>query len=320
MLQGSIRSIEEQLRLFNVVPSIEGRSFGYQLGYFFLFVFLVGMTLGIFQAVFGSTNRIANLSAVLCALPFGAIGWKYYSSWADLAIMRKAKEDDDDKLAPVSETYLGIAYCNGIWGYRGDISWDRGYLVFTESGIQFAGLATFFDLPYARILDIRINYPNYVLGGGTPRVYVDWKDWSGITNTFCLEVRLGDNRGELQVASHKLADELCEKWQQGIHADYRKDVELPFRSSTLDFSFGPDQEPIQFRERNKALLWAVIFLALTVSAVQIFDKVLGFDVGMLSGLFGVMSAHVHSAVVLSLVKKRRARLNGPSGSPIPSHS
>lgn len=313
MIQSSVGPLDEQLEKFDEVPSTEGIYSRYLLGGFMGFAFLCGLSFFLLNEWLGPLKGTTKFVAVLSTGFVWLLVLRRYWSWASLASMQMIKGKDGNLPQPAEGYYLGVAYCNGIWSYRGDTSWDRGYLTIEESGLRFAGHTSSFQLPYARIIDLRIHHGKTIVHTDVPRLFIDWLDWRGNVNTLSLEVRIGVEFAAIKEQTYELANQIHHAWQKGKESDYRKDVDLPFLSTDLDFSVAPEETPILPRERNLALLWSAALIVAgfaTSTWLEPLTKLKGNFVGLFLILIGLK---LYPLIIWSMVRNRKASGTGSTG-------
>jgi hypothetical protein len=149
------------------------------------------------------------------------------------AWMRAVKRRDFERLGPAAaqERYVGVAYTSGDWAYRGDTSWDRGYLSVRSGAINFRGFGPPFSLPKARIRSVAVKKTESVATNSLPRVFVQWDALDGEPNFVSLEIRDAGNRP----ATLSAVDELA-KWIGTALTETEGTMwkgELPFPSSNF---------------------------------------------------------------------------------------
>jgi len=135
-------------------------------------------------------------------------------------------------VAGLDETYIGVAYANGVWRSRNESSWDRGYLKVLPEGLYFRGWGPEFALPAELISSVRIGSFDVT---GMPKCYrlmVDWTAPDGTLETITFEPRHAPFGPESIAEVEALADRI--EPLVGTHPDQISANNLPFRSSALD--------------------------------------------------------------------------------------
>ena len=117
----------------------------------------------------------------------------------------QAEVDAKQFQAGSGERHVGIAYCNGIWLYRGETSWDRGFLGFRNGFLTFRGLGPNFCLPTSSIQTAWIAIDGMGVNQ-LPRLFVNWNHPTTGSNTLSFEIRKNQNRGKCFVEVEELLD------------------------------------------------------------------------------------------------------------------
>lgn len=313
MIRGSVGPLNEQPEKFDDVPSAEGIYSRYLFVGFVVFALFTWVSTFLLDEWLGPLKGITKVVAVLSTGFVWLLVLRKYWSKASLVAMQKIRGRDGNLPKPAEGHYLGVAYCNGIWSYRGDTSWDRGYLTIEPSILRFAGHASSFQLPYARIVDLRIHHGKMLVGTDEPRLFIDWLDWRGNVNTLSLEVRIGVEDAAIKKHTYELADQIHHAWREEKERDYRKDVDLPFGSAELDFSVAPEDTPILPRERNLALLWSAALIVAgfaTSTWLESLTMLKGNFVGLFLILIGFK---LHPFIIWSMVRNRKASGTSSTG-------
>ena len=239
-LSDSQRGMEEFSELGRI-----GISPGYQflavlacmLSFAFQISFLTGIGIGKgYQALLFALPSLAISIAIFVLLT------KHLSG-----ILQVRQSMSDIKLfdAKSTEQHIGIAYCDYIWAFKGDTSWDRGFIRYEEGLLCFRGFGPIFRLPPSAIEEIWIAVPKSGLVR-LPRVYVRWRHPNGGKNVFSFEMRKAINRDQCFRACKDLVGWLSDLPKIGTF-DVDKLV-WPFESSKLEFARDPAKQVINSKD------------------------------------------------------------------------
>jgi hypothetical protein len=203
--------------------------------------------------------------------PFFLVGtWLLVWLMSHASILQMADQEARDKphFDPVGEheRYVGIAYGETDWVFRGDTSWDRGYVRSDASCLEFRGFGPSFRLPLNRIRAVRCARTGLGSINHLPRIYVDWEHPSGRTNTFSLEIRSARSRSDSNLKTLELAGWLNDfLWERdcfgGDATGGETEVRWPIESSQLDLRFFPRSDLLRLFDRAAALAASLLWTA-----------------------------------------------------------
>lgn len=135
----------------------------------------------------GAAGFLGFLSGFLawCGLMMGTI-------LGSLALFRRSlSQFDVERMGSrqEDETYVGVAFADGIWNLRDDVAWDRGYLSVSPDGVRFRGYASNFALPAHAIRSVRLETGRLAPHQRIPRLFIEWASPDGEVNTLSLDTR-----------------------------------------------------------------------------------------------------------------------------------
>jgi hypothetical protein len=203
------------------------------------FMAVIAIPLFVLPHIADLSRGFPGLCLMLLLLGIGSWLYVVISRYMSFRVMIRHKARDVKELrAPEKdEQYVGIAYCDDEWSFRGDTSWDRGWFLVNGGALKFTGLGSDFRLPSSRIEHVRLAARQLWPFTSLPRVYVDWLDEEGITNTFSLEIRDAPGKKEaasrteaLESSVRRLLDDTSYSEAEASRAKW------PFKSSSLVFS------------------------------------------------------------------------------------
>jgi hypothetical protein len=260
---GFIPENTPQMEPFQSVP--RPRTFSF-IGALQFLSFLVCILAG--DAVLDSFPWIkSNGLGPLAIVPFSLLGGLavlWLRGYRCLDFMAGQRQKDEPLLQPIGEAerYVGIAYADADWSFRGDTSWDRGFIRCDGSNIEFRGFGPGFRLPLNRVRAVScartgLGSPNHL-----PRVYVAWEHPSGRMNSFSLEIRTARSRAEEIRRSVDLADWLCNCLPG--RADDDATPIWPFESSKLELRSFPSSSLVTQSEQARIARTSVSFALMLI--------------------------------------------------------
>lgn len=227
---------------------------------------------------------------------------RYANAQGMLAQMR---EDTEELPHGDDEQYVGVAYSDGDWGYRGDTSWDRGWLSIRSGLLRFRGFGPPFALPLTSIDGIRVHETRGAMSKSAARVYFDWHDDQGERNTLSLEIRDCTNKTRARESAEDLAKHLETMRRQADLA--MAPTEWPFRSSGLTFSH-LGAAGVTAKDRAIALVASTGVAALAIALTTLIGHFVHQSLGGAAGGFAPAAILVYRAVILKRIEKRKMAL------------
>jgi len=200
------------------------------------------------------------------------------------------------------ETYVGVAYCDGVWAFREFASWDRGYVSLLDGCVCFRGFCSDFRLPIVAIRDVRYQAPRR--GGG--RVYVDWSTPDGVANTLSLALDGARSRTEAVEGTQRLVD-LLHAQTSTVHP-LEVEPKFPFESAQLDFSRGSAMGPVQSLDRVVAGVYFVAKFSVAVALAFASKKYLNMSPAFFGALALPFSLAGYNFVIFQRVRRRGATI------------
>lgn len=167
---GRIRLMHPAMKPFESLPLVRVHPW-YQfvaIGVFFAIMVLamVVMTIGHWEK--GLNGLMIVVIAFLIAIPtFYQIIVKLHR----MLMIRQANEDRQAFKATPEERPIGIAYCDHVWAFRDDTSWDRGFVRIEDNCLCFRGFGPEFQLPLESIQDTWIAMQATVLDQSPPTLH-----------------------------------------------------------------------------------------------------------------------------------------------------
>ena len=164
------------------------------------------------------------------------------SSWLNrqLSVRYSRQLESIDRLAihPGSgeASYVGVAYCEGAWSYRGQTSWDRGFLTCDGAELAFVGRTGTFILPADLIAGVRLEATRALHPEPEVKVFVEWSGTRGQANHVSFQplgVTGSHPRGD---AARALAVSI-EATRTFPATSPAETDRLPMASSEIDFPF-----------------------------------------------------------------------------------
>jgi len=136
------------------------------------------------------------------------------------------------------EYYVGIAYSEGVWSFRGDPMWDRGFLTVEEDELIFRGYERKFILPMGRLVSAKVIRARTLLNCEIPLISLTWLDEDGQSQSILLELREWSSLSKWWAHSRSFARGLEAKKGHAKRVWITNEWKAPFRSSSLEFSHG----------------------------------------------------------------------------------
>ena len=180
---------------------------GFYLGVAMLsgFAALAAILILLSKTMPGIERQVYGFAVVLPAFLVGcAVGF-----WLNrrLSVRYSRQLESIDRLAihagSGEATYVGVAYCEGAWSYRGQTSWDRGFLTCDGAELAFVGRTGSFVLPANLIAGVRLEATRALHPEPEAKVFVDWPGTRGQANHVSFQplgVTGSDPRGDAAMA------------------------------------------------------------------------------------------------------------------------
>ena len=205
------------------------------------------------------------------------------------------------------EIYVGVSYSHGNWSYKGESSWDRGYLTIEQHCLKFRGFGPEFSFSPSLIRNIRIDSSERVAWNTTSRIYLEWSS-VGTVNTVCFETRGPLSRSSIEAATQSLYEKL-KSVTESDQFSLMQEIE-PFPSSALGFNTAPEIQLVSTGDRVIAFVISIsAYLVFTLGRFYVEDYFHfkgSSPTGMLICLFSVS---IYNRVVLHRVTYRTQQLN-----------
>ena len=240
--------------------------------------------------------------AILVAIPIFTISTAAFifsaRAMAGAAQVKQALEDAKTFDAKSYEQHVGVAYCDYIWAFKNETSWDRGFISFAGGLLCFRGFGPIFRLPGSAIERVWIAVPTT----GThklPRVYVEWNHPTSDKNVLSFEIRGTVNLDEACEEAEKLAS-----WLKNLprsEPEHQNLIVLPFESKSLNFAKDPARQIIE--KKDIAIAWTVAFLLFAVLETITFTvrHYYKFDSGIVWAFLGMFVLYVYSEIIRARV-------------------
>lgn len=306
---GMVPAADAGMAPFRKVPWPTGRCAGYQL-------MGIAPTFAILCAAIPFFNWFPKLNhgwqgfvfiVVAATIAFG-IGFRT-TRFMSLRYMASMMGKDLAKLGEMAsgDRYVGVAYCDDVWAYRQDTSWDRGILRIEKDRVYFHGYGPGFELPVSAIQNVRIGATQGIVTSNLPRVFVDWTAPDESHNTLSFEIRDGATRAETIAKSEELADQLTDL-AQVQHGATEDSPSWPIQSSKLIFAPQSPEERINASDRLSGFLAALIVGAVGVAVFVAIGTLFHWHgASGLGGLFGPICLGVYQHRVTSRTRSRRSK-------------
>ena len=267
----------------------------YGLGVFFLTFLVLSpfLSFGVRYQLLPALLVFVAISAMCLIITFLAA-----RAMAGSAQVKQALEDAKTFDAKSYEQHVGVAYCDYIWAFKNETSWDRGFISFAGGLLCFRGFGPIFRLPGSAIERVWIAVPTT----GThklPRVYVEWNHPTSDKNVLSFEIRGTVNLDEACEEAEKLAS-----WLKNLprsEPEHQNLIVLPFESKSLNFAKDPARQIIE--KKDIAIAWTVAFLLFAVLETITFTvrHYYKFDSGIVWAFLGMFVLYVYSEIIRARV-------------------
>ncbi len=208
-----------------------------------------------------------------------------------------------------SDQYVGIAYTEGDWAFRGDTSWDRGWIGVHGDALVFSGFGPRFSLPVSLIENFEERQTRSINTNSLPRVYVTWHDLTGVRNTFSLDIRDAGNRQSTILETRRLGMWLRESLAAAGGEVANEAGALPFRSAELDFRGVPSGPNVRLNDKVVAIAWGGAVAFAGGAVLGGIEKLTHMKLSIVSGLLGAVAMAVANGVLLRRVQARQKALS-----------
>ncbi|HWA84303.1 MAG TPA: hypothetical protein VG820_12745 [Fimbriimonadaceae bacterium] len=185
---------------------------------------------GKFSGLFGALSLASTLAVAFWC------GRKVYSRLVyRVGLDRKALDERRIGAQTPGSRYVGISYCQGIWAYRDDVSWDRGFLSIDAGILHYRGIGPSFQLDLRQIRLLEVQRLAFC---GQPFVRVHWTGEDGAANCLNLFVLGAIDPADAAAKADEMAMWIRDAQENPNAATAKSE---PFASSRLEFCSSPAQ-------------------------------------------------------------------------------
>jgi hypothetical protein len=201
--------------------------------------------------------------------------------------------------------YVGVAYADGFWTLRNEMSWDRGFLDIGPDGLVFQGHASAFAIPAHAIHGLRLEA---FTNAGTPRIFVDWVSPDGEPGTMSLGVPAALRRSAHIAANLSLERRIREALSRPAEHPIRP--QWPPSVSPRSLATSYSNRRIVRSDQALGILWGVLAVLVGVVPLTLVGGYFGWTIApFLPGLVMPMFA---IGYFLTLTRRVAARAVEPA--------
>jgi len=304
--QGSIPRTNKTLAIFSALPEMRS-PFLIRLLYWTLFGgLIVGGTALASYAFNGWKQYAVTIVSVFFAVnAAGFTGRKL----GLLAMFLQSRADRRAFNPHPNEIHVGVAYCDDVWGFRGDTSWDRGYLSIEDQSIAFRGFGPAFRLPLSNVTSLEIKASRGTLTNNLPRLYVGWQRPNGRDNIINIEIRDQLTWRSTAKAILRLRNMIRE--HMGIPDVGRSlEAEWPFESSSVELPTHSQIYGITLGDKFFALFLVVLMASLIWAMLAWMNGPLHAPSEITDVFVGFVLVVIHQFAILTRLKNREEKMIG----------
>lgn len=242
-------------------------------------------------------EAFAAVLTLLITLGFAVL----ITGWTNLWFMFKQAKAYQLRTPPLcDERFIGIAYCDQIWTFRSETSWDMGYLSIRGGALRFRGQGPSFDLPLDSITRVWM-----IAQRGSafryPRINVEWIHPTSGPNVLSLEVRQAKSGREVWRLSEEILQLVKDASLKGGSPDV---IEWPFESKSLEFSRFPEKQRVVAQDVWVAVFKALIMFTIGLIIARWVDQRFGMFSGGIPGMFGYFTGEFYKSTLRDRVIRR----------------